>query len=154
MNWTKEELLEVLKNNSALKIRKGDLNLLPDEPKVVILKPSVKGGWREDLDKYFRSSWEANYARYLNYIKEPWEYEPKEFEFPIKRGNRTYKPDFWLPKKQNWIEIKGYMDQKSKTKLNRFKKYYPEEFEKLIIITEQEYKEIAKYKGLIPYWEG
>jgi len=49
MNWTKEELMEVLKNNPSLKIRKGDLDLLPDEPKGVILKPSVKGGWREDL---------------------------------------------------------------------------------------------------------
>ena len=154
MNWTKEELLEVLKNNPDVSIRKGDIDLLPDEPKGVILRKTVKGGWREDLDKYFRSSWEANYARYLNYIKEPWVYEPKEFEFPIKRGNRTYKPDFWLPEKENWIEIKGYMDAKSKTKLNRFKKYYPEEYAKLIIITEQEYKDIAKYKGLIPNWEG
>lgn len=154
MNWTKDQLQEILKNNPALRVRKGDLDLLPEEPKNVILQRAVKGGWRSDLDRYFRSSWEANYARYLNYIREPWEYEPKEFEFPVKRGNRTYKPDFWLPKRQQWIEIKGYMDQKSRTKLNRFKKYFPEEFAKLVVIGEAEYKEIAKYKGLILGWEG
>jgi len=60
-----------------------------------------------------------------------WEYEPQTFWFEkIRRGVRSYKPDFKLYHNDNstsWVEVKGYMDAKSKTKLKRFKKYYPEE---------------------------
>ena len=74
-------------------------------------------------------------ARYWNYIKVPWYYEPHEFEFnSIKRGNRFYKPDFYLPKTDKWVEIKGYLSSGDKTKLRRFKKYYPKEAEKFQIV--------------------
>ena len=44
------------------------------------------------------------------------------------------------------------MDDKSKVKLKRFKKYYPEE--KIEIIGELEYKEIERKLGcFIPNWE-
>lgn len=63
-------------------------------------------------------------------IKE-WEHEPKTFWFEeIRRGVRSYLPDFKVTKndgKHYWVEVKGYMDSKSKTKIKRFKKYYPEE---------------------------
>ena len=56
------------------------------------------GGRREDLgETWFRSSWEANYARYLNLlarmkIVERWEYEPETFWFDgVKRGAVSYK---------------------------------------------------------------
>src|SRR5215471_1288173 len=59
------------------------------------------GGRRKDLDdRYFRSSWEANYARYLNFLKSrgeihDWQYESNTFWFhKIKRGTRSYTPDF------------------------------------------------------------
>jgi len=102
--------------------------------------------------RYFRSSWEANYARYLNFIKEPWKYEGKEWEFPVKRGTRFYKCDFYLPTRNEYHEVKGYMDKQSKTKLNRMKKYYPEV--KIVLIGADEYKEIAKFKNLVSGWEG
>jgi hypothetical protein len=71
-------------------------------------------------------------CRYWNYIEVNWKYEPKEFEFTtIKRGTRFYKPDFYLPKTDRWVEIKGYLSSGDKTKLRRFKKYYPDEAEKL-----------------------
>lgn len=42
-----------------------------------------KGGIRPDLGRYFRSAWEANIARYLNFLQkhgeiESWEYESEE----------------------------------------------------------------------------
>ncbi|MCF8009450.1 MAG: hypothetical protein K9K32_06760 [Halanaerobiales bacterium] len=102
----------------------------------------AKGGKREDLNgQYFRSAWEANYARYLNFVGEKWEYEPKEFEFEeIKRGTRFYTPDFYLPNKDQYVEIKGWFRRKDKTKLKRFKKYYPEEFKKLILVIDRKFK--------------
>ena len=94
--------------------------------------------WREIGGKrnYFRSTWEANYARWLEYMKTQsmileWEHEPKTFWFEnIRRGVRSYLPDFKvtnLDGSHYWVEVKGYMDAKSKTKIKRLSKYYPEE---------------------------
>jgi len=141
----------------------------------------TRGGYREDLKQYFRSKWEANMARYYNFVGIKWIYEPQEFEFyKIKRGSRFYKPDFYLPRQDRFIEVKGWFRPADKTKLRRFKKYYPEEFAKLELIVPDKYsgsrangemikflcddlgidfekigsyKEIEKYSNLIPGWE-
>lgn len=121
------------------------------------------GGRRSDLNGlYLRSSWEANYARYLNFLIKhkniyKWEYEPDTFYFEnIKRGTRSYTPDFkiWKTEKSEpyYVEVKGWMDQKSKTKLSRMKKYYPNI--RIVLISEPEYNEIKnKLSALIPNWE-
>jgi len=121
----------------------------------------ARGGKREDLgDMYFRSRWEANYARYLNFLlskKEikKWEYEPDTFWFDkIKRGTRSYTPDFKVTENSGYVvyhEVKGWMDDKSKTKLSRMGKYYPSV--NIIIIGEKEYKSIAKFSKLVLGWE-
>jgi len=142
----------------------------------------AKGGYREDLKQYFRSKTEANVARYYRYIGEFYIYEYKEFEFKIiKHGQRYYKPDFYLHASDSWVEVKGgYLRSQDKTKLKRFKKYYPEEFTKLKFIIPDKYarskangemikflcddlgidfeeimsyKEIEEYSKLIPGWE-
>lgn len=95
-------------------------------------------GWRTIAGRkiYFRSSWEVNYARYLEFLREKkqikeWFYEPQIFWFhEIKRGTRSYLPDFKvvrLDESHYWVEVKGYLDAKSKTKIKRFNKYYPHE---------------------------
>lgn len=115
----------------------------------------ARGGKREDLGgQYFRSAWEANIARFYNFANIKWEYEPRIFVFgAIHKGCVTYTPDFYLTEKDRWVEVKGWMDDKSKTKLARFKKYYPDEYAKLDIIGEKEYREYQKYSSLIPGWE-
>lgn len=84
---------------------------------------------------YFRSKWEYMFACYLETLKEKktiinWEYETDTFWFEhIKRGVRSYTPDFKITHpslNQEFIEVKGYMDSKSKTKLKRMRIYYPE----------------------------
>lgn len=115
--------------------------------------PRGTSGKREDLgNTYFRSSMEANIARYYNFLGIEWQYEPCEFEFPIKRGIRFYKPDFYLPATDTYIECKGWMDAKSKTKLKRMEKYHPDV--KLQLLLWHEYTEIARQVSrLIPNWE-
>lgn len=156
MNYSVGDLLDLLNNNPSLALRNkkllSELNNLKDQATGTLLKKGTKGGWREDLGRYFRSSWEANIARYLNFIGEKWEYETKEWEFPLKRGNRFYKCDFYLPRLDEYWEVKGYMDQGSQVKLNRMKKYYPQV--NIRIIGQDEYREIAKVKSMIPQWEG
>lgn len=122
----------------------------------------IHGGKRADLNnQYFRSAWEANFARYLNFLQaqgeiERWEYEPDEYEFhTIKRGNRYYIPDFKVFESDGsyvYYEVKGYMDKDSATKLKRMAKYYPEET--VHLIERDEYRAIAKWKRLIEGWEG
>lgn len=114
-----------------------------------------KGGTRLDLNKYFRSSWEANIARILNYLCIEWKYEYKRFNFSEeKEGVLSYQPDFYLPKYNKWIEVKGWMDDKSKLRLELFKKYYPNDSSNLILIDEKKYNVISKqYSKLIDNWE-
>ena len=97
-----------------------------------------KAAWRliGDTAKYYRSAWEANYARYLEYLKKnnrirDWFHEPKRFIFSeVKRGIKSYLPDFKVYRENGthfWVEVKGFMDSKSKTKIKRFRKYFPDE---------------------------
>ena len=121
-----------------------------------------KRGWKTiGQQKYFfRSSWEKNYACYLEWLKNKgeiknWRFETKTFWFNnIKRGVRSYLPDFEITDKKGNIEyheVKGWMDKRSQTKINRMAKYYPEV--KLIIIDSTQYKEIKKWSKLIEGWE-
>lgn len=125
-------------------------------------KRASKGGKREDLDnRFFRSRWEANYARYLNWMVkrgeiERWEYETVTFEFPqVKRGTRFYTPDFKIFNKDGsheFHEVKGYMDAKSITRHTRMARYFPHE--KLVMIDKAFYLSLAKEMSrLIPGWE-
>lgn len=122
-----------------------------------------KRGWIEIGGKkiFMKSIWERNYARYLQWLKEhkqikDWEYEPKVFLFEkIQFGNRTYKPDFKVTENNNsyhWDEVKGWMDDKSRVKLKRMAKYFPEE--KVNIIDEGQYRALSKQlRRLVPDWE-
>ena len=149
---TNEELEERRMKQRKTRIKNGTLN--PNAKKGIPYS-RCRGGKRNDLNNiYFRSSWEANYARFLNFMKVKWEYEPKTFIFEnIKRGSVSYTPDFYLPDEDKWVEIKGWMDAKSKTKLKRFEKYFPEEYKKLELIQSKEYNAIKDYARLIPNWE-
>lgn len=118
-------------------------------------------GRRADLEnRYFRSSWEANYARFLNFLLargeiERWDYEPETFWFhSIKRGTRSYTPDFRIVERgaTYYVEVKGWMDQKSATKLDRMARYYPDV--DLRVVAAKQYREIqAKLGRLIDHWE-
>ncbi len=119
------------------------------------------GGRREDLGGlYVRSSWEANYCRYLNWLVSlgeiaAWEYEPDTFEFPgIKRGNRFYTPDFKVMGNGGveYHEVKGHMDADSRVKLERMARYYPHV--KVVLIDKEAYAAIRRdARYLVPNWE-
>jgi hypothetical protein len=124
---------------------------------------SWKAGWREigDGKKYYRSRWEANYARYLQFLKEQgeilsWEHEPTTFWFEkIKRGCRSYLPDFRVVNKngtEEYHEVKGWMDDRSKTKIKRMAIYYPKVV--LRVLDAKWFKSANKtLRALIPGWE-
>lgn len=122
-----------------------------------------KAGWREigGKRKYFRSRWEANYARYLEWLKSrgliaDWEHEAETFWFEkIKRGVRSYLPDFRVTEldgTKTYYEVKGWLDARSKTALARMGRYHPTI--NLIVVFEKQYKQSAAIAShLIPDWE-
>lgn len=124
----------------------------------------TKGGKRADLGgRYFRSGWEANWARYLNWLVKhkrllKWEFEPDTFEFAgIKRGTRFYTPDFKVwpidGGEPYYQEVKGYLDAKSKTRAKRMKKYHPAV--RVDLVDKAVYLPVAKsMRGIIKEWEG
>ena len=92
---------------------------------------SWKAGYRNDLgDVYFRSSWEANYARLLNHMKDmcvvrDWEFEPEAFEF---EDGTVYIPDFLVTSmkgRKTYHEVKGWLDERSIRKLKLMKEHKP-----------------------------
>lgn len=156
-NWWKQVDLSTLKKRKLrqreTKIKNGTLNPMINQSNPY---SRTKSGKRKDLNNvFFRSAWEANIARYYNFIGVKWEFEPKTFIFHnITRGSVSYTPDFYLPEEDKWVEVKGWMDGKSKTKLKRFKQQYPDEYNKLQLITEKEYNEIKrKVSNYIKNWE-
>jgi len=125
----------------------------------IIRRIGTYSGFRDDLGIYVRSRWEANIGRYLNFLKDKkqikdWKYEAQVFTFPVERGNKFYRPDFMIINNNDSIEyyeVKGYMDNNSRIKLDRMARYYPNV--KIIIIDAPVYKSISHIKNLIKNWE-
>ncbi len=158
---TKEEIKQIKDKMIKTKVQKYG-TAAPGFANSINVYSRTKKGRREDLGEiYFRSSWEANYARYLNILVKnktivKWEFEPDTFVFfNVVRGPKSYLPDFkvWLSDTTfEYHEIKGWMDAKSKSKLKKMAKYYPAI--SLILIDSKTYKAIEKqYKSSIPTWE-
>lgn len=118
-------------------------------------------GYRPDMPKsFFRSAWEANWARYLDLLKsqkivKKWEHEPRAFDVNIEGGIRGYLPDFRVTYTNGLVEyheVKGYMDQRSINKISGFKIGYPELI--LKVIDSRVYRQVEKIiSNQIMFWE-
>lgn len=112
-------------------------------------------------DRFFRSSWEFNYALYLQYLKDnkqiqEWYYESEVFYFKESKNNcYAYNPDFKIINNDNsfyFVEIKGWMDSVSKKKIENMGIFYPEI--KLIVIDDKEYFKFKKeWQDKLKGWE-
>jgi hypothetical protein len=91
-----------------------------------------KGGYYKEI--WMRSSWEIKYAKHLDKNNIKWKYECRTFDL----GETTYTPDFYLPGKDKYIEVKGYWRPKAIKKFKLFKKLYSKI--KIKIIGEKEIK--------------
>jgi len=157
------------KNISASEFQKryGHLKTLrscaktPSQGAKVSKYHNVSGWWTNNVKThYMHSMLESNFAWFLEFLLEKekikeWIYEPKPaFTFPT-RANNTYLPDFkvWTENDEIVIyEVKGYLDSRSKIKLNRMAKYYPDI--KIQIINSKVMKIIElQFKSLIKNWD-
>ncbi|MBQ9160836.1 MAG: hypothetical protein IJ122_05890, partial [Methanobrevibacter sp.] len=62
------------------------------------------GGIRKDLGHYVRSTFEANYARILQFENKQYEFEQHHFQCS---DGSYYIPDFYIPEDNKFVEIKG-----------------------------------------------
>jgi len=109
-----------------------------------------KSGIRMDIDPdiCFYSTWEANMARVFNFLGIKWLYAPKTFDLVEHR----YRPDFYLPESNTYIEVKNFMNEYSLNRDRLFRKLYPHI--ELVVISKSEYEKIKEdYQPLIDYWE-
>lgn len=150
-NMSYEEKYEIAMKAVETRKKKGTLNNTTSNA-----YSRTKSGKRKDLNnQFFRSSWESNVARILNYLNIEWEYEVKRFVFKTENeiGIDSYQPDFYLPNLNLWIEVKGWLDEKSKIRLELFKKYYNEEYNNLIFIDQTFYNLLRYTYFNLDYWE-
>lgn len=138
--------------------------------KVKARKTISRIGKRKDLGLFLRSGWESNLARVFKYEGLEFFYEPKVFYFDkFKHGTVSYVPDFRLGNR--WVEVKGFLKNQDKTKIRRFKRFYPDEAKNLVAVcnpktkAEEFFKEEGipilhyykdldkKYRDLISEWE-
>jgi hypothetical protein len=67
---------------------------------------------------YMRSSYEIRFAKCCDKNNIKWLYEPKVFDL----YEFTYTPDFYLPERDLYIEVKGYWREDAIIKFDLFKK--------------------------------
>ena len=101
-------------------------------------KPSGRGkrGFYKGI--YCQSSWELAYVLFcidhkINFIR-----NNKYFEYTFEGKAHNYFPDFYLPDTNTYVEVKGYYDKKSQTKVEQFKG-------SLQLLTAKEMKPILEY---------
>ena len=115
-----------------------------------------RGGWRAigGTNSYYRSRWEANYARHLERLRlageiATWRHEPTVFYFEgVQDGAVSYLPDFEviaMDGSTSFHEVKGWMDARSKTKIQRMAEHYPDVM--LVLIDASAYEKLERKVG-------
>lgn len=84
-----------------------------------------------------KSSWEVKLAQLLDEKYIPYLYEPEGFAYLDPEGiERHYWPDFYLSDFDVYVEVKGFMDELSKWKIQRFQENYSDKV--LIVVSSEE----------------
>jgi hypothetical protein len=123
-----------------------------------------KGGFREDIGHYVRSSWEANVCRICNLVKRKYEFESTRFYIIIDNEEYSYCPDFYFPDKNFYYEVKGHARSSSQwdcpcepcVKNRKKVQATIEKYKiKLLLVGRSEYYHLRKkFKSQIPNWEN
>ena len=110
---------------------------------------SSRGGFRSDLGVYFRSTWEANFARILNYQGKKWSYEHQSFQLG---SSLSYTPDFFIEDDNVFYEIKGRWTEKCRRQLELMRQLFPDVV--VYVVDCEKYGRLkVEYRDKIA-WEG
>jgi hypothetical protein len=108
---------------------------------------NYKAKYYEDLGHKVRSSWEANFARYLIFKNIPYVYEAYKISF---EDGHSYLPDYYLPIQKIFVEIHptSMMNEKFNKKIekarNEIEKENDSNFIGLFLINTELYNDMVK----------
>jgi len=112
-----------------------------------------RGGFRDDIGHYVRSTWEANFCRILKLNNREYNFEGNRFFIRINDKDMSYCPDILIKKNNKYYEIKGHAKsstnwicncencQKGKSSIKELKKMGI----KVVIIGEREYNLLKRH---------
>jgi hypothetical protein len=140
--WNKGilETKQCLQCNKPFTVRPCEKEQKFCSQRCVGLANPTKPHWGKYKGINMRSGYEIGYAKYLDRNKTKWEYEPKTFDL----GHTSYTPDFYLPEKQIYVEIKGWMRNEALIKIKEFIKQNPDI--KYLLLKEDDLKQIGAIK--------
>ena len=112
----------------------------------------VKAG-RPVPQLYFAHESEANFARFLDFYRIEWRYEP--VSFPLHRDDRgrvirSFTPDFYLPKFELYVELttmKQSLVTPKNRKIRQMRALYPDV--KLKILYGRDYRKLLFKFGIL-----
>jgi len=85
-----------------------------------------------------RSSWEVSFSKWLDSNNYVWQYEEKTFNLG---SLGSYTPDFYVEALDIYFEVKGWLRDDAKSKIEKFKEIFSDK--KLIIADKQYLKSIG-----------
>ena len=86
-------------------------------------KSASKGCYYKDVR--MRSSYEVKFASLMDIFGIGWEYEKYRFIYKDTNFKSIYTPDFWLPKYEIYIEVKGYFSLEVIERLRHLRRNIP-----------------------------
>lgn len=111
-----------------------------------------RSGFRKDLGLYVRSTWEADLVRVFRHLSIPFEYEPKVFSLLLPGGGEgSYRPDFYLPALDLWVEVSGWVSPQKEQKVGLFLEQWRPRF---FHVTRDTYVGLADRFSGLGGWEG
>jgi len=120
---------EIVNRGEGIRVSKisGANNYLYGKPFPAI-QPSITEHTSPSGQVYsMRSSWEVGLAKELERRGVEYLYEPEGFAYSdLEGGAHYYWPDFYLPAFDLFIEVKGFMDDFSRRKIEEFHRNHPD----------------------------
>lgn len=103
--------------------------------------PGGKSKWYEIDGKKVQGTWELNFAKHCNKNSIAWE-RCKPWKYVMDEKIRSYTPDFYIPSKDFYVEIKGRWWGEDRRKMDCVIEQHPDK--KILIIEETEYKKLLE----------
>jgi len=79
--------------------------------------------WKTGEELVCQAKWEVKVVAYLNANKIEYEWQSKTFKLP--KLGVTYRPDFYLPGEDIWVDVKGWHTEKFLIKWKEFQELQP-----------------------------
>ena len=99
----------------------GKKHSLESIQKIIKNRTEIVGTFVPEVQHYVRSTWEEQVAKWLKSKHFTYHYEPRVFN----TSAGYYRPDFYLPDKNLYIEVKGRWYPKAKEKFLHFWQRHP-----------------------------